>query len=463
MRLGMMASLFTRSAAAEATDADSPLERAVVAIPLIGIPIAGCFTLVPDLPVWLGMILTICLTVSLRILLQRYLIWAGKIQDSDRSLYARLPQDANNLFHSSRHQTRTRNSKGAMEHIKGYVNNANSTSIARNIIAAAQRGLSTHGQRERAIEMYLQCRSTMDWSGIPTGQVVQTFSSFCIAASHLGRASALETILQDMRRLKLPRTQWLYSEVLRALVSKRRYDTALALWAWIEEDEIEIEHAASMFTKIVKGFAKAGCVQEAFEAYKLMLEHRVEPESATCSALLRAFLEAGDADRALTLFADMAERSHRPDEEVFNNLLAGCAMTRNVEMGEKILSDMTSYSVMPSAATVSAMLRLYAEAEVLDRALPLLRGMEARFGLAPKQRLYTRLIDFCLRAEQWELVSEVLWEMCKLFGRPPEAELSKVVGACIHFFRPEEQEAILRKGLMPKVSDKDAEHDTAQW
>lgn len=420
----------------------SMLEEAVVTVPFIGIPIAGCFTLVPDLPVWLGIILSICLTFSLRILLQRGSLWSTKDQDYDK-IQTRLNEDGSERHHR-------RNSKNGY---LGSTSSGSSTSIARNIVATVQRGLSTHGQRERALELYTQGRSNVDWSCIPSGQQAQALSSLCLAAAHLGRSSALDNILTDMRTIKVRRSSWLYSELLRALVTKRRYDTALALWPSIEEDDVEIENAASIFTKIVKGFAKSGCVQEAFEGYKLMLAHGVEPESATYSALLRAFCDAQDLERALTLFADMAERHHRPDEEVFNNLLAGCAIARNVELGEKILRDMTAFGVTPSAATVSAMLKLYAEAEVLNRALPLLRGMEARFGLAPKQRLFTRLIDFCLRAEQWELVSEVLWEMCKLFGRPPEAELSKVVGACIHFFKPEEQEAILRRGLMPKVGD----------
>merc|ERR1719408_764770 len=113
-----------------------------------------------------------------------------------------------------------------------------------------------------------------------------------------------------------------------------------------------------LFTTLIKGFARAGEVDQAMGIYAQMRgERNVTPDLITFSILIKANCDADRLEAALQLLEAMMNLNLRPDEVVFNNLLAGCARQGNVQLGKQLYSDMVASGVRPSNATFSILIR----------------------------------------------------------------------------------------------------------
>merc|ERR1719405_230502 len=90
-----------------------------------------------------------------------------------------------------------------------------------------------------------------------------------------------------------------------------------------------------LFTTLIKGFARAGEVDQAMKVYEQMCNERsMLPDLITFSILIKANCDVDRLEMALKLLEAMLSLNLRPDEVVFNNLLAGCARQANAELGK---------------------------------------------------------------------------------------------------------------------------------
>merc|ERR1719377_284528 len=98
-----------------------------------------------------------------------------------------------------------------------------------------------------------------------------------------------------------------------------------------------------LYTTLIKGFARAGEVDQAMNVFAQMHKERnVIPDLITFSILIKANCDADRLEEALKLLVAMTDLNLRPDEVVFNNLLAGCARQGNIQLGKRLYADMVA-------------------------------------------------------------------------------------------------------------------------
>jgi len=184
---------------------------------------------------------------------------------------------------------------------------------------------------------------------------------------------------------------------------------------------------------LIKGLARAGCVDKAMEVYRHMHEQSpVKPDTIMFSVLIKANCDSGRMEGALRLFESMIELGYRPDEIVFNTLLAGCVRDSNLGLGRKLLDDMAQIGVRPSSVTVSVLIKLYAKCHTLDDAQRLIQRMPDELGLVPEPRLYTQLIQACIRERQGRRAVEV-YRLMTTVMRPDTSTNSSILSMCLNF------------------------------
>jgi len=163
-----------------------------------------------------------------------------------------------------------------------------------------------------------------------------------------------------------------------------------------------------LFTTLIKGFAREGKVDDAMRVYRQMIDDKnVKPDLITFSILLKVNCDAGRLDSSLELLDAMLQINLQPDEVIFNNLLAGCAKHANSTLAKRLYSDMVATGIKPSNATFSIMIRLFAQCRLLEEAVEMLRNEPAKQKVEAEPRLYSQLIQSCIRARQGRRAVEV--------------------------------------------------------
>jgi len=267
-------------------------------------------------------------------------------------------------------------------------------------------------------------------SALGTVDVI-TYNTLIKGYVHVGRLSDGFKVLKEMADAGCSCSVVTYGTLLDACVNKGDMDKAAMVFQMILDSGCAMNNV--LFTTLMKGFAKKGQTAKALTLYQTMLDQGVEPDRVTYSTLIKSFCDNKDMKGGLAFFQDACAKGLKPDDVIFNSLLNGCANCANLELGERLFADMVSYGVQPSVSTISTMVKLYAECQALPQAVDLLKSIQAKFGLAPEQRLYVQIIHAALRARKHTLALEVFKACQDSFGLLPDVETTKLIRACIGF------------------------------
>lgn len=186
-----------------------------------------------------------------------------------------------------------------------------------------------------------------------------------------------------------------------------------------------------LYTTLIKGFAREGKVDCAMRIYQQMVEDKnVKPDLITYSILLKANCDAGRMEKSLELVDTMLKSGLRPDEVIFNNLLAGCVKDANARLAKRLYSDMFESGVKPSNATFSILIRVYSQCKLLEDAVDMLRHEPPKHNVGIEARLYTQLIQCCIRARQGRRAIEV-YEMMLAHSLPTASCYNNMLTMCV--------------------------------
>lgn len=220
-----------------------------------------------------------------------------------------------------------------------------------------------------------------------------------------------------------------YGILLDGCVNENLLDKAIQVFDSIVSTGCQMNTV--LFTTLIKGFIRAGKVDQAMDIYQQMRTNcQVSPDLVTFSILIKANCDSDHLDKALKLLEDLLGLGIKPDDVVFNSLLAGCARQSCGELGKRIYADMVAIGVRPSNATFSVLIRLHHQCKRLDEAVEMLRTEPVSHGIEPEPRLYTQLIQACIRERQGQRAVNVYGMMLEQTV-PTIAAHSAMIGTCL--------------------------------
>jgi len=234
-----------------------------------------------------------------------------------------------------------------------------------------------------------------------------------------------------MKERGLEPSQVTYGILLDGYINDGQVDKAADVFDILTKEGCQMNTV--LFTTLIKGFARDGKVDDAMRVFRNMIsDATAAPDLITFSILLKANCDVGNLEVAIGLLGRMAEFNLRPDEVIFNNLLVGCANKANVELAKRLYADMIASGVRPSNATFSILIRLYSQCKLLDEAVALLKGEAVVHKVALEPRLFSQLIQCCIRSRCGRQAVDVYKLMLEqpCHGSPNAALHSAVLGLC---------------------------------
>jgi len=258
-----------------------------------------------------------------------------------------------------------------------------------------------------------------------------TYNTLMKGYTRSGHLDKCFEIQQKMRTNNVVSSQVTFGILLDACINDGALDKAARVFDEMVKNGCEMNTV--LYTTLIKGFARASQTEKAMEIFESMRKDKnVQPDLVTFSILIKGNCDVGRMDVALELLENLLTAGFQPDEIIFNNLLNGCVKQPNVELGRKLFQDMVSAGVKPTSVTFSILLRLYAQCKLFDDAVQLLEEMGAKHGIHPESRLYTQLIQACIRERQGKRAVEVYCAMAR-HSNPSEGAHSTIIEACSRF------------------------------
>lgn len=258
-----------------------------------------------------------------------------------------------------------------------------------------------------------------------------TYNTLMKGYTRSGKLDKCFEIQHKMRSNGVEASQVTFGILLDACINENALDKAAKVFDELQKNGCKMNTV--LYTTLIKGFARANQTEKAMEIFESMRKDKsIEPDLVTFSILIKANCDNGRMDVALELLENLVSTGAPPDEIVFNNLLNGCVKQPNVELGRKLFQDMVSAGVKPTSVTFSILLRLYAQCKLFDEAVELLDKMSSEYSIEPEPRLYTQLIQACIRERQGKRAVEVYESMSK-HSRPREEAHSAIIDSCLRF------------------------------
>merc|ERR1719157_197046 len=115
----------------------------------------------------------------------------------------------------------------------------------------------------------------------------------------------------------------MYNTALGTCVSANQIDKAKGL---LEEME-STQGLADVITynTLMKGYARAGCMEECCEVFHLLKQRDISPSQVTYGILLDGFINQNQLERAAQVFSDMSKEGYTMNTVLYTTLIKGFA------------------------------------------------------------------------------------------------------------------------------------------
>jgi pentatricopeptide repeat protein len=258
---------------------------------------------------------------------------------------------------------------------------------------------------------------------------VITYNTLIKGYAKRGHFSDCFELYELMRKRGLTPSQVTYGILLDGCVNNNEVEKAAGVFDLMKREGCPMNTV--LYTTMIKGFAREQKLDEAMRVFRHMQDEKdITPDLITFSILLKANFDAGRLEDALKLVDTMQKMNVKPDEVIFNNLLSGCAKLGNAQLARQLYTDMVASNIKPSTATFSILIRLFSQCKLLDEAYTLLRTEPQKYNMEVEPRLFSQLIQACIRQRQGRRAVEV-YELMYSHCKPNAAMHNSVLGMCV--------------------------------
>jgi len=217
----------------------------------------------------------------------------------------------------------------------------------------------------------------------------------------------------------------MYNTSLGTCVSANQIEQARGL---LEEMELT-EGLADVITynTLMKGYSKAGCMDQCLEVFQLLKQRSISPSQVTYGILLDGYINENQLESAAKVFSDMSAEGYAMNTVLFTTLIKGFARAGEVDQAMKVYEQMNSArNVTPDLITFSILIKANCDADRLEESLKLLEAM-VDLNLHPDEVVFNSLLAGCARSANVQLGKRLYADMVGCGIRPSNATFSILI------------------------------------
>jgi pentatricopeptide repeat protein len=113
-------------------------------------------------------------------------------------------------------------------------------------------------------------------------------------------------------------------------------------------------------------------MKKANDIFTEMKAANVPPNEVTFTTMIKGFAQSQQSEKAFQMIQQMREMKVKPNIRTYNAVLRGCFRSGDANVAIKAFQDMKHASIVPDATAVQTMIKIYAQAAMIDQAMGLL-------------------------------------------------------------------------------------------
>ncbi|PIN15137.1 hypothetical protein CDL12_12217 [Handroanthus impetiginosus] len=168
-----------------------------------------------------------------------------------------------------------------------------------------------------------------------------------------------------------------------------------------------LHNVKSVSNSLITMYSRCGCVEEAYDVFKKMLERDV----ITWTAMISGLASNGYGLDAIEAFKEMQREGIWPGEQTFTGLLSACSHSGLVKEGRMFFNTMSrDFGVVPNIHHYGCMVDLLGRAGLLDEAFDLITSMRIK----PDAAMWRTLLGACRIHQHNALGEQVIERLVEL-------------------------------------------------
>ncbi|KAF1882484.1 hypothetical protein Lal_00039132 [Lupinus albus] len=204
---------------------------------------------------------------------------------------------------------------------------------------------------------------------------------------------------------------YLCNSVLRCLIRKAKFDTAIKLFQQMKQDGLvpDIVTYSTLLSgciKIKDGYSKA------LELIQELQHNNLKMDGVIYGAILAVCASSSKLLEAEYYFNQMKNESHSPNVYHYSSLLNAYSACGDYKKADRLIQDMKSEGLVPNKVILTTLLKVYVRGGLFEKSRKLLTELQS-LGYAEDEMPYCVLMDGLAKAGQMDEAKLIFDEMMK--------------------------------------------------
>jgi pentatricopeptide repeat protein len=183
---------------------------------------------------------------------------------------------------------------------------------------------------------------------------------------------------------------------------------------------------AITYNTLLKSYAQAKRLEDAFSLVNEMESAGLSPTSVTFGTLLDACINEDNMDRAKVVFCKMQDSQCEMNTILYTTMIKGFAKMHKVDEVLHVLKEMRSRGVEPDSVTYSLVLKALCATGQMESALDFFHSICTE-GFRPDEIIFNNLLSGCIACKNMTLAERLLKDMVTSNIVPSSATFSTLI------------------------------------
>jgi len=222
------------------------------------------------------------------------------------------------------------------------------------------------------------------------------------------RLEDAESLLGEWKTRVKPNTI-MYSTIIKGLAVS--HQSARAMDMWREMRAIGVPMNTVAYNAVIDAQARVGAMDEVSTLVAAMEPDGCAPDMITFSTIVKGYCVKGELVKALEVFENIEQNGMVADAIIYNTILDGCIRHNNMQLADKLVSNMQTYKVVPSNFTLGVLVKMYGRRGQLEKAFEVMDTLSKQHGFTPNAQVRTCLMCACVNNRSIQRAFQVFAEL----------------------------------------------------
>jgi pentatricopeptide repeat protein len=197
-----------------------------------------------------------------------------------------------------------------------------------------------------------------------------------------------------------------YNKFINEAAKRKQLGLALELFSDLRKQNLQAD--VFTYTCLLNACVRSNNVVKAQEVFESMKNAKVDANEVTFTTMIKGFAQSQQCGKAFEMIQTMREMKLKPNIRTYNAVFRGCFRNGDTDVAVKAFQDMKHHSIQPDATVMQMMIKIYAQAVMIDQAMGVLDTAENKIKVPIDPSVYLLLASMsCLAGVRLKMIESL--------------------------------------------------------